>query len=188
VTTKCITQIKANYTNKLFVPFVPIRAIRVLLIVFFVPLWFLISACDSKQPPQTRTQINQNNQAPDFALQDMTGKEVKLTDLIGQKPLVLDFWASWCSYCRAEIPNVVDLHNTYKDKITIVGISLDQSYADAQAYTQKHNIPYPNLYDARGMVAQTYQIAGIPALIIINAKGEIVKRNATIEDVKALAK
>ena len=49
-------------------------------------------------------------------------------------------------------------------------------------------IPYPNLYDARGMVAQTYQIAGIPALIIINAKGEIVKRNATIEDVKALAK
>ena len=159
-----------------------------IIIVLLELLLLTLVGCDKPVPPQTRTQINQNTQAPDFALLDMNNQEVKLADLIGPKPLVLDFWAAWCPVCRSEIPNVVDLHNTYKDKITIVGISLDQSYADAQAYTQKHNIPYPNLYDARGMVAQTYQIAGIPALIIINAKGEIVKRNATIEDVKALAK
>jgi thiol-disulfide isomerase/thioredoxin len=183
VTTKCITQIKANYTNKLFVPFVPIRAIRVLLIVFFVPAWFLTFACDSK-PPQTV----QSTKAPDFALLDMAGKEVKLSDLISDKPLVLDFWASWCSSCRAEIPKVVELYNQYQDKITIIGINLDKSLADAQKYTQKNFIPYPNLFDEDGKVANLYGVLGIPHLIIINAKGEIVKRNATVEDVKALAK
>lgn len=164
-----------------------IRLIRVLLIAFLVPLWFLTSACDSK-PPQTRTQLNQNTQAPDFTLLDMTGKEVKLADLIGQKPLVLDFWASWCSSCRAEMPKVIELYNQYQDKITIVGISLDKSLADAQKYTQKNFIPYPNLYDGDGKVTGLYGIHGIPSLVIINAKGEIVKRNASLEDVKALAK
>lgn len=189
-----IPRIKANYTPKAFgVPFVPIRLIRVLFFVFFVPLCFLIFGCDSK-PPQTA----RSNKAPDFTLpaigwsasggKDLSGKEVKLADLLGQKPLVLDFWASWCPSCRAEIPKIVELYNNYKDKINVVGINLDRSLSDAQAYTQKNFIHYPNLYDARGMVARTYRVVGIPALVIINSQGEIVNRNATLEDVKALIK
>lgn len=153
--------------------------------IIFIAFWsvlFLI-ACDSRQPSTIR-----DTKAPDFALLDLTGKEVKLADLIGAKPLVLDFWASWCPTCRAEIPEVIELHNQYKDKITIVGINLDHTLAEAQTYTRKHNIPYPNLYDEGNKVTGLYEIHGIPSLVIINAQGEIIKRNATLNDVKALAK
>ena len=81
---------------------------------------------------------------------------------------------------------MVELHNQYQDKITIVGINLDKTFADAQAYTQKHNIPYPNLYDARGMVANLYGVTGIPNIVIIDSQGQIIKRDATLADVKAL--
>ena len=146
-------------------------------------LLMVLYGCDSRQPSTMS-----DTKAPDFALLDLTGKEVKLADLISAKPLVLDFWASWCPTCRAEIPEVVKLHNQYKDKITIVGINLDHTLAEAQTYTRKHNIPYPNLYDEGNKVTGLYEIHGIPSLVIINAQGEIIKRDATLNDVKALVK
>ncbi|MBI5777829.1 MAG: TlpA family protein disulfide reductase [Planctomycetes bacterium] len=165
------------------------------LIALIILSTIILAGCDKPTPPQTA----QNTHAPDFTptpkslvwgftLQDMNNQEVKLKDLISDKPLVLDFWASWCPTCRAEIPNVVELYNQYKDKITIVGINLDKTFADAQEYTREHNIPYPNLYDAQGMVANFYHVHGIPTIIIINAQGEIVKRDATLNDVQALVK
>ena len=161
------------------------------LLIIALLLVICANSCDSKTPSNKKIDQAQgigSNIAPDFRLKDMSGQEFKLSDLVGSKPLVLDFWASWCPYCRAEIPKIVELHNNYKNKINIVGISLDQSYADAQNYTQKNFIPYPNLYDAHGLVAQTYHISGIPSLIIINSEGEIIKRNASLEDVKRLIK
>ena len=83
---------------------------------------------------------------------------------------------------------MVELHNNYQDKITIVGINLDRSLGDAQKYTQKNFIPYPNLFDEGGRVANVYGVMGIPHLIIINSQGEIIKRNGSLEDVRALIK
>ncbi|MEW6027355.1 MAG: TlpA disulfide reductase family protein [Planctomycetota bacterium] len=141
--------------------------------------------CDVKQPPQVTTALEK---APDFALKELSGKEIKLTDLIGAKPIVLDFWASWCSYCREAIPDIIELHNQHKDKITVVGINLDRTLGSAQRYTSEHNIPYLNLYDEGGQVANAYGVHGIPHIIIINSKGEILKRNATIDDIRTIVK
>ena len=146
-------------------------------------LLMVLYGCDSRQPSTIR-----DTKAPDFALLDMNNKEVKLADLIGPKPLVLDFWAAWCPVCRSEIPKVVELHNQYQDKITIVGINLDNTLAEALTYTQKNPLPYPNLYDGDRKVAQAYGVLGIPHIIIIDSKGEIIKRDASLNDVKALVK
>lgn len=193
-----ISQIKTNYTptvptgrqEAFGVLFIPISAIRVIILVLLVPLCFLIFGCDTKQPPPTKAldppQTAISNKAPDFTLKDLTGKKVKLSDLVGQKPLVLDFWASWCPSCRTELPKMVKLYNNCKDKINIVGINLDRTLENAQKYTKEHNVPYPNLYDENGKVVNLYGIFGIPALVIINSQGEIIKHNASLEDVNLL--
>lgn len=151
-------------------------------LIFIILATLIIIGCDIKQPPMTPVQ------APGFILKDMSGNQVKLADLIGSKPLVLDFWATWCGACMAELPNVIELNNKYQDKITVVGINLDRSYASAQKYVQEHMIAYPNLFDEDGKVAKAYGVVGIPTMIIINSQGQIIKRNASHEDVKGLVK
>lgn len=153
-----------------------------LLIALVLLSALIFIGCDAKPPQAVQSQ------APEFNLKDMNGNEFKLSDLIGTKPLVLDFWATWCAACLNELPKIIELDKKHRDQINIVGINLDRTYESAQKYTQDRFIQYSNLFDEGGKVARAYGVVGIPSLIIINSQGQIIKRNATIEDVKALIK
>ncbi|MBI4711783.1 MAG: TlpA family protein disulfide reductase [Planctomycetes bacterium] len=125
--------------------------------------------------------------APDFALKDLDGKEFKLADLIDDKPLVLDFWASWCPPCRAKAPHFQELYVKYGDKLNIVGINLDRTIDAVKKYTSQKGLTFPNLYDDGGQVADKYGITGIPANVVINAQGEIIGRDLSIPELEKLA-
>ncbi|MDI6733829.1 MAG: TlpA disulfide reductase family protein [Planctomycetota bacterium] len=170
------------------------------LIALIISGFILFTSCDV-QPSSTTSQPA--TKAPDFTLKDLSGNEVKLSDIIGSKPLVLNFWASWCPSCVEKMPKLINLYNQSSDKFTLVGINLDRSLESAQSYTRKNNINpakagwerngivgplYLNLYDEGGKVARLYGVYGIPALIIINQTGEIIKRNASLDDIKNLIK
>jgi peroxiredoxin len=116
-------------------------------------------------------------QAPDFSLPDVNGKEVKLSSFRG-KYILVDFWASWCAPCREENPNVVKAYNKYKDKnFTILGVSLDDQKnqwvdaieMDGLLWTQVSDLKHWN-----SLVVPLYHIEGIPYNVLIDPNGTII--------------
>lgn len=160
---------------------------KILVIVILTSLILICLGCDSK-PNQQPLVPSKPAKAPDFKLKDLTGKDVKLSELIGNKPLVLDFWASWCSECTAKLPKLMEIYNNSNDKFNLVGINLDRSVGDAESYVRKNNIKIMNLYDEDGKISNLYGVNSIPTVIIISPQGEIIKTNASLDDVKSLLK
>ena len=109
--------------------------------------------------------------ALDFTLMDLSGKRVRLTDFRGMTVL-LDFWATWCGPCIAEVPNLEALHRKYKEKgLVVIGMNTESDHAKVRDYV-KDKISYPVLLDA-GEKSKEYGVQGIPTKIYIDAKGKI---------------
>lgn len=80
----------------------------------------------------------------DYVLKDMNGQQVKLADYKG-KPLLINFWATYCIPCKAEIPTLVALQEKYKDKLAILGVSVGDTPAELQAFAKEYKMNYPVL-------------------------------------------
>ncbi|MES2829307.1 MAG: TlpA disulfide reductase family protein [Bacteroidota bacterium] len=123
--------------------------------------------------------------APDFTINSIDGKPVKLSDFKG-KYVMVDFWASWCMPCRNENPNLVKAYNTYKSKnFTVLGISLDKDPVawkkaiDADKLTWTHA---SELADFEGPTVRLYQVEAIPSSFLIDPKGVIIAKGLRGEE------
>ncbi len=114
--------------------------------------------------------------ASDFKLQDLNGKVIRLSDFKG-KPVLLDFWATWCPPCRASIPGIEKLYKEYSGKgLVVLSISLDEGDWDSvKSFSIEKGITYPVLKGTEEVSSQ-FQVRTIPMLVIINKEGKIVKR------------
>jgi len=94
------------------------------------------------------------------------------------KVLLVDFWATWCGPCVAEIPNMLAEYEKYHDKgFEVVGISLDEERADVEKFVVENKIPWPIIFAGKGWqdpVAQFYGISGIPQLVLIGRDGNVI--------------
>ncbi|MEG0804526.1 MAG: TlpA disulfide reductase family protein [Pygmaiobacter sp.] len=114
--------------------------------------------------------------APDFTVYDASGNSVTLTELMG-KPLVLNFWASWCGPCKGEMPDFEAVYQEYGDKVTFVMVNLTggrETQESAQSYVEGKGYTFPVYFDIDGDAAATYSVSGIPATYIIDADGALV--------------
>jgi len=119
------------------------------------------------------------------------GREVDVSKLQG-KVVLIDFWATWCGPCVAELPNVLKAYKELHPKgFEIVGISLDSDKAELEAFVKERGMEWPQYFDGKGWqneISTKYGINSIPAMWLLNKKGMVVSTNARDGLAEAVAK
>ena len=115
--------------------------------------------------------------APDFTVYDADGNEVKLSDYLG-KPVVLNFWASWCGPCKREMPDFDEKHQALGEDVQFLMINLTDGNTEtvegASAFIASQGYTFPVFYDTSSMAAAMYGISAIPATFFIDAEGNAI--------------
>jgi DsbE subfamily thiol:disulfide oxidoreductase len=121
--------------------------------------------------------LDRGDAAPDFALSKLSGDgTVKLSDYRG-KPVVVNFWASWCHPCRKEFPLLADARTKYKsDGLQIIGVSFRDIPSDARKFVRDQGAKWAFARDDRGAVAKDYTVRAVPQTFFIAADGTIRDR------------
>jgi peroxiredoxin len=139
----------------------------------------IVQAMDKKtETPDTTSQKTANNEglaigakAPDFELKTLTGETVILSNLKGKK-VMLNFWATWCPPCKAEMPEMEQFSKEANEDILVLAVNIDPQL-DVQGFIDENKITFPILLDAEDKVNETYQILSIPTTYFIDSKGII---------------
>jgi len=114
--------------------------------------------------------------APDFQFQNPDGQSVSLSDLQG-KPVLINFWATWCHPCIYEMPYLQQVYEEWSDKgLMVLAINIGESSAQVEAFMQSHDLSLPVLLDAKQAVAQKYNIWSIPTTFFIDKDGIIQEK------------
>jgi peroxiredoxin len=111
--------------------------------------------------------------APDFTLRSLTGSTVTLRSLRG-KVVLLNFWATWCTACRAEMPRLAGWYRSLRRSgLVILGIDDAESTGAARAYVWRLGIPYPIAVDPDGTTSAQYEVTGLPTSLLVDRTGTV---------------
>jgi len=111
--------------------------------------------------------------APGFSLSSRTGDKVSLEQLKGQV-VMLNFWASWCGPCRAEMPLLEQMYKRYSPLgFTLVGVNVDADSKDAEKWLAATPVTFPVLFDKESKVSQLYDVDAMPSSVFIDRKGNV---------------
>jgi cytochrome c biogenesis protein CcmG/thiol:disulfide interchange protein DsbE len=123
-----------------------------------------------------KTSPLEGQMAPDFSLEVIaggdTGNRIKLSALAG-KPVVLDFWASWCGPCKQQMPIVDAVARKHAADVTFVGVNTSDSREDAEQYLRSKELAYTMVYDDGSRVGTSYGVRGIPTMVVIGKSGKV---------------
>ena len=124
------------------------------------------------EPPQASETEPPRIPAPDFTVYDAEGIAVKLSDYFG-KPIVLNFWASWCGPCKMEMPEIQKFYDKYGQEIHFLLVSVDDSLDAAKSFISDSGYTFPVYFDTTSVGAYTYGASSIPLTFFIDAEGNL---------------
>lgn len=117
------------------------------------------------------------NAAPDFTVTDGGGNTVSTADLSG-KPVILNFWATWCPPCRSELPAFDKLYRQYGNEVSFMMIDLTDGYRETvegvKKFISENGYTFPVYYDTEGSAAEAYNVSSIPFTVAVGRNGNIV--------------
>jgi peroxiredoxin len=124
---------------------------------------------------QSAGSVSVGGQSPDFTLPDLSGQSVTLSKLRGNV-VVVDFWATWCGPCKAELPSLQDLYVRYKARgLVVLAVDVGESASLVKTYVSGQNYTFTVLLDSTSEVARRYGVNGIPATFVVDTQGVIRK-------------
>jgi DsbE subfamily thiol:disulfide oxidoreductase len=126
-------------------------------------------------PPVIRFASNPEP-APRMVIHDVGGKVTSMDELKG-KVVLVNFWATWCPPCRAEIPALIELQEQHRDRLQIIGISEDDEIEDVHAFVKKTGINYPVVMATPELIAAYGGVAALPTTFLVDTEGRIVQRH-----------
>ena len=137
-------------------------------------------SADAQENNQSGTETNNNsnaetnseNVAPDVEIFDADGNSIMLSSFYG-KPVVLNFWATWCGPCKSELPGFDRLYNKYKDRINFVMLNVSDNEKTASAFLEENEYGFPVYYDKTQIASYTYGASSIPLTFVLYEGGEV---------------
>jgi len=169
------------------------------MIIPMMGILLMASSCKAQKQPSEQTGMNKKSEskdapapdeakksdpssstststmpAMDFTLQSIRNQKVSLTDFLGNKIVLINFWATWCPYCVAEIPHLNKIEKSLSEQVKFLSIDIGEKPEKVQSFAKKKEVLFDVLLDQQGEVARRYRIKGTPTNIVIDKKGNIV--------------
>jgi thiol-disulfide isomerase/thioredoxin len=113
---------------------------------------------------------------PALVIHDLSGKITSMNDLKG-KVVLVNFWATWCPPCRIEVPELIKLQETHRDRLQIIGISQDEDREEVQAFVEKNGINYPVIMATPEVTAAFGGVPALPTTFVVDTEGRVVQRH-----------
>ncbi|WP_159883429.1 TlpA family protein disulfide reductase [Paenibacillus puerhi] len=150
------------------------KRLLTLLVIFALGFIVLFQSLPGKEEHTKEEHATVGFKAPEFTLSALDGKSYSLEKLRG-KPVVVNFWASWCSPCKDEAPELVRLYKKFGNQIEIFAVNLAKidSLPEATAFSEKYNLPFPVLLDEKAEASRKYRLRATPTTYFISKNGII---------------
>ena len=159
------------------------QAVAVAVVIGLLALLIWRVAHDNNANVATELNKGQHPTAPAFDLARLDGRgRIDLTSLRGRKPIVLDFWASWCVPCIHESKRLEAALKQYGGRIAFIGVNTKDFAADARSWQRKHGITYPSVHDGGGNVLAKWGGLPIPRIFFVARSGKVVGQLVVEED------
>jgi peroxiredoxin len=115
--------------------------------------------------------------APDFVLKDLSGNTARLSSFAGQ-PVLINFWATWCGPCRAEMPAIEDRYNAHSSSgFVVLAVNVDEPAEVVRPFVDELGLTFPIVLDPGGSVTELYRVLGFPTSFWVDADGMIVAQH-----------
>lgn len=152
------------------------------IISYFIMIVFAVTliGCQSKSSTTNETEkksykeLEVGDEAPDFEVELLDGEKVALSDYLG-KVVLLNFWATWCSPCVEEMPDIQELSKAYPDDVVVLAVNCNEEGDTVRSFIQEKGFTFPIGLDEKGEITTKYPTDGIPYTVIINGDGIIQK-------------
>ena len=160
------------------------KRILQMILPIMVGAGLLLASCSNESSPPPTSQPPAStpdetsapeigNLAPDFQLQTLAGQTFSLSGVRG-KPVLLNFWATWCGPCRFEMPFLQEIYEDYSDEeLVLITVDIGESKSEVESFLQREELSLPTLLDSEAKVARQYKTAAIPTTFFIDKDGII---------------
>jgi cytochrome c biogenesis protein CcmG/thiol:disulfide interchange protein DsbE len=159
------------------------QALAVALVVALLALLVWRVARDSNKGVSQALDDGQHPTAPTFDLRRLDGRgRINLASVRGKKPIVLDFWASWCVPCVHESRRLEAARKRYGDRVVFIGVDTKDFSGDARKWQRDHGITYPSVHDGSGSVLAKWGGLPIPKIFFVDRSGKVIGELVVEED------
>jgi thiol-disulfide isomerase/thioredoxin len=141
------------------------------LIAAFVAIALVVAPAGAQE-----SGIATGTMGPDAALETLDGKPAQLKSVIGGKPVLLEFWATWCGNCKQLEPALLAAQKKFGDRVAFVGVavSVNQSVERVKRYTAEHMVGFTHFYDRRGTAIEAYDVPATSYVVVLDKSGKVV--------------